>query len=153
MNALELLKQDHQKVAELFKQFTATENIKQQWSLFDQIRTELETHAHIEETILYPELEKHEDLIDLMLEAYEEHKQVKTLLREVSALTPTSERFEAKVKVMKENVEHHVEEEETEMFLKVRQHYSSTQLEQLGKQLETAKKTYGQKHYTTSTKN
>ena len=142
MNALELLKQDHQKVAELFKQVEATENLKKHQQLFEQIKTELDTHAHIEETVLYPAFEKHEELKDITLEAYEEHKQIKTLIRDIAALSEGSERFDAKLKVMGENVEHHVEEEETEMFPKVKQVYNRAQLDELGQKLEAAKKEF-----------
>lgn len=142
MDALELLKQDHQRVADLFKQVEATEDEKKHEKLFEQIKTELETHTHIEETILYPAFEKHEELKDITLEAYEEHKQVKTLLREIDRLTDGSERFDAKLKVMIENVEHHVEEEEQEMFPKVKKVYDKAQLEELGQELEQAKKQF-----------
>ncbi|HYP27154.1 MAG TPA: hemerythrin domain-containing protein [Blastocatellia bacterium] len=142
MNALELLKQDHQKVSDLFAKVEATDSEKQHEQLFEQIKTELETHAHIEETVLYPALEKHEELKDLVLEAYEEHKQVKTLIREIGRLADGSEKFDAKLKVMGENVEHHVEEEENEMFPKVRQFFSSQELEQMGKELEAAKREF-----------
>ena len=80
MDALELLKQDHQKVKELFEQAEAMEEGKEQKQIFDQIKRELETHARIEESIFYPAMEKHEELKDMVLEAIEEHKQVKTLL-------------------------------------------------------------------------
>lgn len=139
MDALELLKQDHQKVAELFKQVEATKDLKKHQQLFEQIKTELETHTHIEETVLYPAFEKHAELKDITLEAFEEHKQVKTLIREIAALSEGSERFDAKLKVMGENVEHHVEEEETEMFPKAKKLYARAQLEQLGQELEAAK--------------
>ena len=140
MNALELLKQDHQKVAELFEQAEQTENEKQKQKLFHRIKTELEIHTQIEENIFYPALEQQEELKSLVLEAYEEHRQVKTLLREISALVDGSEKFDAKLKVMKENVEHHVEEEETEMFPRVKQFMSTPELEQMGLEMEQAKK-------------
>ena len=98
MNALELLKTDHQKVKELFKKAEGNKNEKQQKQLFDQIKAELETHAHIEETIFYPAVAKNEDLKDMVLESLEEHKQVKTLLREMENLSSDSEKFEPKLK-------------------------------------------------------
>jgi hemerythrin superfamily protein len=142
MNALEMLKEDHKKVSDLFAKVEATESEKQHQELFEQIKAELETHTHIEETILYPALEQHEELKDLVLEAYEEHKQVKTLIREIGRLSDGSEKFDAKLKVMGENVEHHVEEEESEMFPKIRQHFSEQQLVQMGQELEAAKKEF-----------
>src|SRR5258705_12547963 len=140
MNALELLKTDHQQVKELFKKAEGNKNEKQQKQLFDQIKAELETHAHIEETIFYPAVAKNEDLKDIVLEALEEHKQVKTLLREMENLTSDSEKFERKLKVLMENVEHHAEEEEEgKMFPKVRKLMNAEKLERLGQELEAAK--------------
>ncbi|HZS05233.1 MAG TPA: hemerythrin domain-containing protein [Blastocatellia bacterium] len=151
MNALELLRKDHQKVSELFKQVEATEDEKQHERLFKQIKTELETHTHIEEAVFYPAIQKEEELKDMVLEALEEHKQVKTLIREIERLSDGSERFDAKLKVMGENVEHHVEEEETEMFPKVRKFFSAEELDQMGQELEAAKKTFGKQPQTRST--
>ena len=140
MNALELLKTDHKNVKALFEKAEGTENPKQQMQLFEQIKGELETHTHIEETVFYPAIAKNEELKDMVLESLEEHKQVKTLLREMENLTADSEKFEPKLKVLMENVEHHaVEEEEGEMFPKIRKLMNAETLEQLGKQLEAAK--------------
>ena len=140
MNALELLKTDHQTVKELLKKAEGTKNEKQQRQLFDQIKAELETHAHIEETIFYPAVAKNEELKDMVLESLEEHKQVKTLLREMENLSSDSEKFEPKLKVLMENVEHHaVEEEEGKMFPKVRKFMKPAALEELGQELEAAK--------------
>jgi hemerythrin superfamily protein len=140
MDALELLKEDHQKVKELFEEAEGTEDEKEKRKLFDEIQTELETHARIEETVFYPAMEKREELKDMVLESIEEHKQVKTLLREIDNLKSDSEKFEPKLKVLMENVEHHAEEEEEgKMFPKVRQLFSQQDLESLGQELEAAK--------------
>lgn len=140
MDALELLKTDHKNVKALFKKAEGTKNPKQQKQLFEQIKMELETHTHIEETVFYPAIAKNEELKDMVLESLEEHKQVKTLLREMENLTSDSEKFEPKLKVLMENVEHHaVEEEEGEMFPKIRKLMSAPALEQLGQELEAAK--------------
>ncbi len=85
-------------------------------------------------------MEKREELKDMVLESIEEHKQVKTLLREIDNLKADSEKFEPKLKVLMENVEHHAEEEEEgKMFPKVRQLFSQQDLESLGQELEAAK--------------
>ena len=140
MDALELLKEDHRKVKDLFEEAEGTEDEKEQRKLFDEIQTELETHARIEETVFYPAMEKREELKDMVLESIEEHKQVKTLLREMDNLKADSEKFEPKLKVLMENVEHHAEEEEEgKMFPKVRQIFSQQELESLGQELEAAK--------------
>lgn len=135
MNIIELLKEDHKKVAELFAKVEATDSEKQHEQLFEKIKTELEIHTQIEEMLFYPALEPHEELKDMVLEAFEEHKQVKTLLREISALAEGSEKFDAKLKVMGENVEHHVGEEEDEMFPKVEKVLEHQELERLGEEM------------------
>ena len=140
MDALELLKQDHRKVKELFKQVEGVEGDKQKKKIFNQIKSELETHARIEEDIFYPAVQKYDELRDKVLESVEEHKQIKTLLREIDDLVSDSEKFEPKLKVLQENVEHHAEEEEEgEMFPKVRKLMTKAELEELGEQLKAAK--------------
>jgi hemerythrin superfamily protein len=139
MNALELLKTDHQKVKELFKKAEGA-NAARQKQLFEQIKKELETHTHIEEMVFYPAVRQTEELEKMVLESLEEHKQVKTLLREMENLTSDSEKFEPKLKVLMENVEHHAEEEEEgKMFPKVRKMMNAEKLERLGQELEAAK--------------
>ena len=140
MDALELLKQDHRKVKELFKQVEGVEGDKQKKKIFNQIKSELETHARIEEDIFYPAVQNYDELRDKVLESVEEHKQIKTLLREIDDLATDSEKFEPKLKVLQENVEHHAEEEEEgEMFPKVRKLMTKAELEELGEQLKAAK--------------
>ena len=151
MDGLELLKKDHRKVEELFSQFEQSEDEQQKEQLFEQIRHELEAHTYIEEAVLYPALQQHEELSDLVREAIEEHRQVKNLLRESERLTEGSERLNAKVKVMSEDVEHHVQEEEEKMFPPVRRLYSQAQLDELGQQLTAAKQEFGRQPRTRST--
>lgn len=140
MDVLELLKQDHQKVKGLLATAKKTEDKKQQKQLFKEIKNELETHTRLEETIFYPAMQEHEELKDMVLESVEEHRQVKTLLRELSRVTAGSEKFKAKLKVLNDDIEHHAEEEEeAKMFPKVRQVVERTELEQLGEEVAAAK--------------
>ena len=140
MDALELLKQDHQKVKELFKQGQQTEDRKQQKQIFKEIKAELETHARIEETIFYPAMQEHDELKDMVLESLEEHRQLKTVLRELGKLAASSERFKPKFKVLMDDVKHHAEEEEEgKMFPKIRNLIKGDELRQLGEELEAAK--------------
>jgi hemerythrin superfamily protein len=141
MNALEVLKQDHQKVKGLFKEATGSPDQNKRKELFDKIDTELEIHAHIEETVFYPALETHEELKDLVAKALEEHQEVKIMLEELEELGSESHDFGSKLQELIESVEHHVEEEEGEMFPKVREVFDESQLEQLGQELESAKGT------------
>src|SRR4029077_322957 len=122
--------QDHQKVKELFHEAIRSEQNKRK-DLFDKIATELEIHAHIEETVFYPALEQHEELKDMVAEALEEHQAVKMLLEELEELGSESHDFGAKLQELMESVEHHVAEEEGEMFPKVREVFYEKELEEL----------------------
>jgi hemerythrin superfamily protein len=142
MNALKLLKQDHDTVAQLLEKIDQTTEraLKTREELFARVKTELDVHAKIEETIFYPALENEEETRDITLEAFEEHRLVKQLLSELEKMAKDDEQWTAKFTVLKENVEHHVEEEEDEMFPKVRKVLSNADLETLGARLEEAKK-------------
>ena len=140
MDVLELLKEDHQKVKKLFEQGQQTQDKKQQKQIFKEIKSELERHTRLEETIFYPAMAEHEELKEMVLESLEEHRQVKTVLREMGKLSPNSEKFKPKFKVLKDNVEHHAEEEEEgKMFPKIRKVINRAELEELGQELEAAK--------------
>jgi hemerythrin-like domain-containing protein len=138
MDAFSLLKADHENVAALFEQLESASG-RQKLEVFNQIRTELELHAHIEEKIFYPALEQPAETHDLTLEAYEEHDVVKKLLRELSRARTPNEEWEAKAKVLQENVEHHVEEEENELFPKANQVLGEEEIEELGELLQAEK--------------
>ena len=141
MNAIELLKQDHDKVDRLFQKVKGSEDDKHP-ELFEQIKKELEVHTHIEETIFYPKMREEDELKDIILEGIEEHHQAKMFLRELSKLADDSEKFEPKLKVLMEDVEHHVMEEEGEMFPKIEKIFDEATLEELGKQMEEEKKSF-----------
>jgi hemerythrin superfamily protein len=139
MNALELLKQDHQKVKGLFQDVRMGSDRSKQKELFDKIDTELEIHTHIEETVFYPAIEEHEEFKDMVAEALEEHQEAKMLLEELEELGADNHEFGSKLQQLMEGVEHHVEEEEGEMFPKIREVFDEDELEQLGQALESAK--------------
>jgi hypothetical protein len=141
MNAFELLKKDHKKVSDLFKQLEETTEraVKTREELFGKLKQELDIHARIEETIFYPAIKEAKETHEITLEAIEEHKVVKQLLSELESLSVSEEEWTAKLKVLKENVEHHVEEEEGEMFKDAQKVLSREQIEELGARLESAK--------------
>jgi hemerythrin superfamily protein len=141
MDALEILKQDHQKVKKLFGEATHASDRNKRKDLFDQIDTELEIHAHIEETIFYPAVEEHEEFKDMVAEALEEHQEAKTLLDELEELGTDDHEFGSKLQQLMQAVEHHVEEEEGKMFPKIQEIFADDELEQLGQDLESAKGT------------
>jgi Hemerythrin HHE cation binding domain len=138
MDAFSLLKADHQKVADLFDELESASG-KQKLAVFGQIKTELELHTHIEEKIFYPALEEPKETHDLTLEAYEEHDVVKKLLKELSRARSANEEWEAQAKVLRENVEHHVEEEEGELFKKASKALGAEEIESLGEEMEAEK--------------
>ena len=142
MNAFELLKQDHKKVSGIFENLepTTERGVKTREELFAQLKQELDIHARIEEEIFYPAIKEAKETRDITLEAYEEHNVVKQLLAELDELSKSDETWGAKLKVLKENVEHHVEEEEGEMFTSAREVLSREQIEELGTRMEAAKK-------------
>jgi iron-sulfur cluster repair protein YtfE (RIC family) len=142
MDAITLLKTDHEKVAGIFEKLEETTERaeKTREELFTKLKQELDLHAHIEESIFYPAIKQAEETRDITMEAFQEHHVVKVLLRELDAMPVTSETWTAKLKVLKENVEHHVEEEEDEMFPKTRNVLSREQLEELGALMEQEKK-------------
>ncbi|MBA2735508.1 MAG: hemerythrin domain-containing protein [Pyrinomonadaceae bacterium] len=142
MNAIELLKTDHDKVARLFQKVKADTEGEQHKELFEKIKEELDVHTHIEETIFYPRLKKESELEDIVLEGIEEHHQAKMFLRELDGLSDDSEKFEPKLKVLMEDITHHVQEEEGKMFPDVEKILGAAELEKLGAQMEEEKKKF-----------
>ena len=141
MNAFALLKADHEKVAGILSTIedTTERAIKGRDELFARLKEELDLHARIEEDIFYPALEASDETREITLEAYEEHRLVKQLLAELEAEAKDTEEWTAKFAVLKENIEHHVEEEEGEMFKKARRVLSEEEIETLGERLQEAK--------------
>jgi hemerythrin superfamily protein len=143
MDALTLLTADHNRVRGLFSRFQAAheaEDTTTAVELFAKICTELEVHTTIEETVFYPAVTDVSDEVhELVVESLEEHKVAKDKMAEARALPPEDEHWAAKITVLIENVEHHAEEEETEMWPKLRSAMSGEQLEALGQALEARK--------------
>ena len=144
MNASELLKEDHDRVDKLFQTVKANEDADHR-ETFEKIKAELEAHTHIEETIFYPKLrdEGDEELKKITLEGVEEHHQAKIFLRELSSLADDSEKFEPKLKVLMEDIAHHVQEEEGQMFPMVQEQFDEYALQMLGDEMEKEKKNFG----------
>ena len=139
MNALTMLTEDHDKMKKLLSELeTTTERgVKTRAELFSTIKGELTIHEVIEEEIFYPALKSHPKAKDIVLEGYEEHHVVDLLMGELEALPVEDESWGAKALVMKENVEHHIEEEEGEMFKTARSVFDKGELEDLGARMET----------------
>jgi len=134
----QLLHEDHERVADLFFQFSQTDEESEQETIVKDIIKELFVHASVEEEIVYPAVRKEvEDSEDMMDEADTEHHMIKILLAELSTMKADDDFFKAKVTVLAELVKHHVEEEEKEMFKEI--HDSDIDPEELGKKMAKRK--------------
>lgn len=143
-SAIELLKEDHRKVKELLAELvqTTTRAEKKRRQLLDKIEQELHIHIHIEEEIFYPAFKAagNAEYSKVYFEALEEHRSVSELvLPDIRKTTPTSEKFSGRAKVLKELVEHHVNEEEKDMFKKAAKSMSKDELAELGKKMSERK--------------
>jgi hemerythrin superfamily protein len=142
-NALQVLKDDHRAVEDLFAQFEqlGPKAYKGRQAIVKKVVRELSVHAAIEEMVFYPAIRKvlDKDSADLVLEALEEHHVVKWTLNELDDMSPSEERYAAKMTVLMEMVRHHVKEEENDLFPKVRAAMTRTELEELGDALTAAK--------------
>ena len=134
MDALTMLTEDHEKVKGLLEELgrTTERGVKTRQQLFETIKAELTVHEIIEEEIFYPALKEHPKAREIVLEAYEEHNVVDTIMGEMEKTPFDDETWGAKAKVRTENIEHHIEEEEGEMFKKARQVFNKGELEELG---------------------
>jgi hemerythrin superfamily protein len=142
IDALKLLKQDHEEVEQLFEEFDRVGDRahKTKEKIVRSLIEDLAKHAAIEEQIFYPAVRELTGEDDAVFEALEEHHVVKWTLSELDGMDPEDERFDAKVAVLKENVLHHAKEEEREMFPKVRKALTPAELRMLGEEMEKAKK-------------
>jgi hemerythrin-like domain-containing protein len=141
MDALSMLKKDHDKVRDLLEELerTTERGVKTRSELFATIKGELTVHEIIEEEIFYPTLKSHPRAEDIVLEGYEEHHVVDMLMSELEDLDVADETWGAKAKVMKENIEHHIEEEEGDMFTQARRVFDRQELQELGERMATRK--------------
>ena len=134
MNAIDLLKQQHREVEKLFKKIEKAGPDEKE-RLFDGLADALAVHAAIEEQHFYPAT-KDARTEELLEEAVEEHLSVKRIIADLLEMEPDDAQFDAKIKVLQEQVEHHVEEEEQELFPKVQKLHSKDELEDLGMLME-----------------
>ena len=143
MDAITLLTTDHDEVRDLFEQFRTAEEAEDKARMKElqkEIFSELETHTRIEEDIFYPAVRDtdEEELTETVDEGVQEHHVVKVLMREIEEVSG-DDTFTAKMKVLMENVEHHAEEEETDMFPDLRKRMSQERLDELGAEMAAAK--------------
>ncbi len=149
MDAIRLLKTDHKEVESLFKELEGlSDNAKaSRKKLFDQIDRALTIHSEIEEKIFYPAVKartgRDKEAKQEVLEAYEEHDNVKNMLKKLEETEPSDETYKAKLQVLHELVKHHVKEEERELFPEAKGLLDADELEELGEQMENAKASQG----------
>ena len=141
MDAIRLLTDDHDALKKLLDEIKATTDRaeKTRGELFSRIKMELTVHEVIEEEIFYPALKEHPRAKEIVLEGYEEHHVVDEIMGELEATDVTDETWGAKFKVMKENIEHHITEEEGEMFKQARSVFSADELDSLGARMNELK--------------
>jgi predicted DNA-binding protein len=146
MNAIAMLEADHVKVKRLLAKLESTteRGVKTRAELFATIKGELTLHEIVEEEIFYPELKAHPKATDIVMEGYQEHHVVDLLMGELERLDVTDETWGPKAIVMKENIEHHIEEEEGEMFPAARKVFDRSELEDLGARMMDRKESAGQ---------
>ena len=135
IDAISLLTEQHREVESLFEQIEQATDSDDKQTIFLELSDNLAAHSAIEERVFYPAAYAG-DTKDVLLEAVEEHLSVKRLLADLLDMSPEHENFDAKIKVLKEQIEHHVEEEEKQLFPKVREQLGSEKLELLGAQME-----------------
>jgi hemerythrin superfamily protein len=135
MDAITLLREDHRKLKALLRELEPTTEraVKTRAEFFARIKVDLTAHEIVEEEVFYPTLKQHPRAKEIVLEGYEEHDVVDTLMGELDALPVEDETWGPKAKVMIENIEHHIEEEEGDMFVKARQVLDRAELEDLGR--------------------
>ena len=143
-NAITMLKSDHALVKRLLRELDGTTEraTKQREALVSQIERELKTHAQLEEEVFYPAFKartENTDAEDLFYEAAEEHHVVDMVLPALKGANPKSHEFSAKAKVLKDLIEHHIREEEGQMFPQARSLFSEDQLRELGELMQARK--------------
>lgn len=137
MKATNLLKQQHDEVRELYSRYEQTDDDDEKQALFEELADNLAAHTLIEERIFYPAAYAGEELQSELREAVEEHLAVKRELSDLLSMMPDEDNFDAKLKVMMEMIDHHVEEEESEMFPKAEKLLGAEALDRLGTEMET----------------
>ena len=141
MDALTLLKSDHDRVKKMLEEGESTteRGVKTRTELMQTLKREMVIHERIEEEIFYPALKEHPKAREIVLEGYEEHHVVDEIMGELEMTDVSDETWGAKFKVMKENIEHHIEEEEGEMFKNARQVFDEQELTDLGTRMQELK--------------
>ena len=138
MDVLQILKDEHDQAKALFTQLEQAQGQRAS-QLWTELSDHLTLHEELEEKLFYPQLKQEPAARDLVLEGYQEHHVMDVLIEEMSELQPGDETWQPKLKVLQENAEHHIEEEESELFPKVRTIWDAERRQQLGRQWQEEK--------------
>lgn len=140
-DAMALLKDDHKKMKKMLNDLESTteRGVKTRQRLIAKMKEELKLHEAIEEEIFYPAMREHEKAKEIVAEAYAEHHAVDMMMDELEKIPFNDEGWAAQFTVIKENIEHHIEEEEGELFTKAHQIFDAQELKQLGAQMMARK--------------
>jgi hemerythrin superfamily protein len=138
MDVFEFLSHEHDAVQQLFKQLEEAQG-EQASRLFRRLSDMLALHEKLEESLFYPRLREDERAKEIVLEAYQEHHVLDLLLEEISRLDPSREEWQPKLKVLQENTDHHIEEEEKELFPAVRKIWDKPRREEVGREMQAMK--------------
>jgi hypothetical protein len=139
MDALKLMREDHDKLKKLLERAEHAQAEGNRENLLDKIRAELKPHERMEEEVFYPALKDHKKAKDIVLEGYQEHHVADVVFAELEETPVGSDIWKAKMKVLKEGLEHHIEEEEGEMFKKARAVFDKSELDELGERMQAVK--------------
>jgi hemerythrin superfamily protein len=139
MNAIELLQRDHAKMKTLLTRATTANGEERREDLLSELRSHLVAHERMEEEVFYPPLRDTPKTHDIVLEGYEEHHVADLILDELLETPADTDVWHAKMKVLQESLEHHIHEEEDDMFKKARKVLSESELEELGTRMEAVR--------------
>lgn len=139
MDVLELIKADHRLLEALFSEVQNADDTHKLYDSFNQLYEALNVHTEVEEQVFYPAIRACQDTGRLVDGAQKEHNEAKQMLEDVSSFSPTSAEFKAKIWELKQAIQHHIQEEEDEVFSQVLQCMSEEEREQLGSEFELVK--------------
>ena len=140
MDCFTLLKQDHDEVAQMIKQCQQEGAKKGAMGTFKKIARSLAVHTKLEEVLFYPRFKDEEEFKSLLSDAYKEHDKVDNILAEMASMEPGDEEWEAKLNELKQNIEHHVKDEEKEFFPKAQKVLGKDEAQELGEEMADEKK-------------
>lgn len=140
MDVLDLIKTEHRRIQTLFSEIESTNNPHKLYECFNQLFNGLNLYAEVEQQTLYPAIRRHcQDIRELVDAAQQDHHKAKQILEELEYLSPTSREFKQKIADLKDVIQHHVQEEENEVFEQVRECMSQEDREQLGSEFKAVK--------------